>query len=563
MAGMGKYALRNSSVEVPSHGDVTARKHEAFPARDPSGLKVQVAKTTLPHQSGHRVPSLVGNEARVPDAEYNQAQSQVERNVLDDTDIGSVDDTTTSFGEHQGSRIPYDQESQKSFGSEESGDDENDQDESMIRDPYDIDPREDDRDVPAERRDTYYRLKKKFQGKGNHQHESMLVNEAGSYPPTSSGQPESSETQQQYQEEPRPGSTRGGAYGANASQPREVRLADRGATSLMGPPSSKLQARPEHLQSSKNRQQNANSHAPHKQGSIAPSAQVQLRPVDEGAFDARKQVLETDEDNPHQPVAHLAHIQQATHHPSERTYASRTKVHSIMASDAAPPLTFFEKNTRSIGGGQRQTAKANASPSSSAEDLLMETIPTQQRYSKSLTAAKHADIDRPRNNARAEIARGLPEEEGHPQLVELDYDPEVLHKKDLVTLRDEPFDVDPRKQSDRDILAADLSLEEQVSATFKLPPEKQQDYFASLTIDQWEDAGDWFRDEFIKMLDRMKKARREKRDLVHKFEDEIERRHEAVVSKREETEEALAGMKNSGMRVLQVTPKKRQKHQKR
>ncbi|KAJ9629900.1 hypothetical protein H2203_002285 [Taxawa tesnikishii (nom. ined.)] len=117
---------------------------------------------------------------------------------------------------------------------------------------------------------------------------------------------------------------------------------------------------------------------------------------------------------------------------------------------------------------------------------------------------------------------------------QLDHDPDELFQMDYATLKNEPFDNDPRHPGSGNV-------------------------FASLNLNEWERAGDWFFDQFSEIMQKLKAARQQKRELELDFEAEIEKRHQALVRKREVTDEALNAMKKSGGQVLAVTPKKKQK----
>lgn len=143
------------------------------------------------------------------------------------------------------------------------------------------------------------------------------------------------------------------------------------------------------------------------------------------------------------------------------------------------------------------------------------------------------------------------------QQIELDYDEEVLFKeKEFTELQSEKYDTDPRRhEQEVSNEFSEGSLAEQLKAVAGVDHERQKQYFTTLDIDQWEDAGDWFQEQFAKLMKRMKEKRREKRGLALTFEKEIAQRHEQVVGKRKVTDEALAAMKGAGVHVLE-TPKK-------
>ena len=141
---------------------------------------------------------------------------------------------------------------------------------------------------------------------------------------------------------------------------------------------------------------------------------------------------------------------------------------------------------------------------------------------------------------------------------QLDYDPEPLTKMDFASIKNQPFDRAPHKprktaaKISPDMLAKDLSAK--LANGTKI---EQIEYFASLNIDEWEDAGDWIIDQYAQIMARLKGVRKEKRKQARAFEDEIEQRYNAVSLKKQMTEDALGFMKDSGVRVLENTPRKR------
>jgi hypothetical protein len=142
----------------------------------------------------------------------------------------------------------------------------------------------------------------------------------------------------------------------------------------------------------------------------------------------------------------------------------------------------------------------------------------------------------------------------------LDYGLAELYNKDYSSLKAETFDHPPNAQP-----FTDHGLPESAVLTEKLPhlssaePKLQSEFFASLDIDEWEEAGDWFLDRFGDMIKKLKDVRRDKRKAARAFEDEIEVREAAVSKKRSLTQAAMDDMKASGAAVLMGTPVKKKK----
>jgi hypothetical protein len=91
----------------------------------------------------------------------------------------------------------------------------------------------------------------------------------------------------------------------------------------------------------------------------------------------------------------------------------------------------------------------------------------------------------------------------------------------------------------------------------KLDHDAKATFLASLSLDQWEDAGDWFLERFGETIKKLTEARKERRTLAKGFGDEIFARHQRVQTKKRTIEAAMIAMGESGMGVLKAgAPKK-------
>ncbi|KAM0718412.1 hypothetical protein Q7P37_005482 [Cladosporium fusiforme] len=147
------------------------------------------------------------------------------------------------------------------------------------------------------------------------------------------------------------------------------------------------------------------------------------------------------------------------------------------------------------------------------------------------------------------------EQEFHPNI--LDYDQSELFKGDLQSLQSEPFD---QGASAQPFVISDMpdsaTLADKVAHIARAEQKTQSEFFASLNIDEWEDAGDWFLDRFGDTIKKLKDVRRAKRKAALAFEEDIEKREIDVDKKHALTTVALDEMKTSGTAILQGTPKK-------
>ncbi|KAL2878821.1 hypothetical protein SGCOL_005788 [Colletotrichum sp. CLE4] len=118
-------------------------------------------------------------------------------------------------------------------------------------------------------------------------------------------------------------------------------------------------------------------------------------------------------------------------------------------------------------------------------------------------------------------------------------------------LREQPFDEDPAKTSlptatplNGDSLSVKLDH-------FKGQRESdQKNFFSQMNVGDWERSGDWFLEQFGLVAQKLKDARREKRDMVDRFETEIANREEAVRVRTENITKKLSKIRHKGEDML-------------
>ncbi|TKX24714.1 hypothetical protein C1H76_3324 [Elsinoe australis] len=142
---------------------------------------------------------------------------------------------------------------------------------------------------------------------------------------------------------------------------------------------------------------------------------------------------------------------------------------------------------------------------------------------------------------------------------ELDYSPAELKEMDFSTLQSEAFDR-PVAQPGSSIPFTESTekLNEALAqACYKGDDHQQLVLLQSLSLDKWEEAGQWIIARQAELLTKMTKLRREKRAQALEFEKEILARHEVVGKRKALLDEKIAGVKKAGIAVLAVgTPKK-------
>lgn len=147
----------------------------------------------------------------------------------------------------------------------------------------------------------------------------------------------------------------------------------------------------------------------------------------------------------------------------------------------------------------------------------------------------------------------VPEFEGPSE----DYDAPVLFDMSYEQLHKEDFDHEPRGTNR--VLSADMQsrslIERLVHVQNKCNPVDQSQFFRALPTREWEDAGDWFLDQFSRVIDRAKEVRQKKRKIARDFEDKVQGRYTQVAKRQRNVEDALGEMKEKGQGLIPKSPR--------
>lgn len=139
----------------------------------------------------------------------------------------------------------------------------------------------------------------------------------------------------------------------------------------------------------------------------------------------------------------------------------------------------------------------------------------------------------------------------------VDYDQNALASMSYDYLRDESFDKDP---GERDPILPKNMREKPLPERLHFVQRefdhiKQSEFFSALSTNEWEDAGDWFLDQFSVIIKRTKEARQNKRLAAQGFEHDIELRHRHVAKKQRLVEDAMAKMQAQGEGLVPKSPR--------
>lgn len=133
-----------------------------------------------------------------------------------------------------------------------------------------------------------------------------------------------------------------------------------------------------------------------------------------------------------------------------------------------------------------------------------------------------------------------------------DYDDRALTSMSYTDLQRQPFDFDPSKVAEQNGSGIDAdTLDARLEQARDVGESEQRHFFATMSINEWEESGDWFVDQFTDFMQRMKQARQNKRRIIQGFEYEAATREEAVRLRTEAIDRKLAKMKQDGQRVVE------------
>lgn len=229
---------------------------------------------------------------------------------------------------------------------------------------------------------------------------------------------------------------------------------------------------------------------------------------------------------------------------------------------ATPQTAVIHKSTaRVLDSAHQHSARAQPTTTNHRQQPANEADDHRQQYER---RAEHQDQYLNNFDHQQQYGAGEPPEDNYEQNTRseevLDYKLEELYAKDFGELQNEPFDGPPREELHDTQFDHSKPLSERLAAVAKLDARRQKELFSSLKLEEWEEAGDWFQERFSEVFEKLKAARKHRREIAAEFEQRIAHRQQALTKKRKVTDDALAEMKKSGSLVLEGTPKKKQRH---
>ncbi|KAK3994890.1 hypothetical protein QBC44DRAFT_321437 [Cladorrhinum sp. PSN332] len=137
--------------------------------------------------------------------------------------------------------------------------------------------------------------------------------------------------------------------------------------------------------------------------------------------------------------------------------------------------------------------------------------------------------------------------------ISLDYNDAELHAMSFSDLKRQAFDYDPQAAALQQtaIPPTGGTIEERMEHYKDKGSIDQHQFFTRMTVDEWDEAGDWFLEQFSNVVQKIKKARKTKRTLMTQFEEEISAREEAVRGKIEGIGKTLEELKQEGQTMME------------
>jgi Extracellular mutant protein 11 len=190
---------------------------------------------------------------------------------------------------------------------------------------------------------------------------------------------------------------------------------------------------------------------------------------------------------------------------------------------------------RALGGAQQPSfAPINERPNTSAAPKPRASLPTQP------PGTQFSNVPQQQQPAVQTESMDL---DGR---VHADYTNSQLDEMDYDVLLNESFDFDPSapKESVLPSNVQNKPLNEQLEYAHKhLRDDEKRTFFNSMTTSNWEDAGDWFADQFAAIEKKLRDLRREKRRASERKEQMVHVRHVKVMKRKALIDDAIDNMR--------------------
>ncbi|KAF2098459.1 hypothetical protein NA57DRAFT_56128 [Rhizodiscina lignyota] len=224
-----------------------------------------------------------------------------------------------------------------------------------------------------------------------------------------------------------------------------------------------------------------------------------------------------------------------------------------------PPRPGHANSNVAVRGRALQETSLAQTVTPATRQLKPDSIHKPEQQSSTV----HADTVNPASNQQNNVNGDhfiIPNTENTAEKITLDYEPDYIKRMDYSELQQESFDLNhpatPFRLPDQ---VRDEALSARMAFVASMDATNMAEFFASLTLTEWEEAGDWFLEQFGDLLKKFRAARKHKRAVAEEIEQQVHGRHEQVERKKRKLDHALTNMKQSGAEVLHGTPQKKKK----
>lgn len=232
---------------------------------------------------------------------------------------------------------------------------------------------------------------------------------------------------------------------------------------------------------------------------------------------------------------------------------------SLLASSTKPlPETRsdekLKERTMQLLRDRQQTPTQNNNGRFTPQPLV---VPHDEatKVAHTLSGSDGSPTDSAGNSVSNSVSEGGHGKHGRKRSRELDYGTHQLAEMDYQRLHTESFDHVPGHIPYHGLPDPSLPLSERLhniypDKTHKDKAARAKAFFASLSIDQYEECGDLLLDGFRDVMDRLRQARQQKRKAARAMEEQIAKREEWVRKKRGVCELELGRLRSAGTAVV-------------
>jgi hypothetical protein len=207
--------------------------------------------------------------------------------------------------------------------------------------------------------------------------------------------------------------------------------------------------------------------------------------------------------------------------------------------------TRWQAQQKKAGASQHLFREIDGELSSCAELEEPQTTPK---------ASKTKAVQKTLLESSMPVTRAIPQEprEKKRRRASLDYDDKTLAGMAYSELQAQGFDFNPSSAAVHP--SPESKGDETKSLLLRYLPQsekEQRHMFANMPITDWEASGDWFIDQYVELMGRLRDARQKKRRVMRAFEDEITSREEMVRVRSDAIDRKLSKMQQDGQRVVE------------